>query len=136
MKKNNTQQNQRREKPALVAAESVKGAKRKKRFRPVSLLTGSFLEREGLLKQIPFILYISFLFVLYIANSYYGEKTVFEIEKYKSELIELRSEYISAKTRLMTSTNLSRVIEKLTPMGIVSSHTPPDKIFVKKTDHE
>lgn len=107
-----------------------------KRFSMRSIITGSFLEREGLLKQLPFILYISLLFVIYIANSYYGERTIYQIELNKAELVELRSEYITAKSRLMTGTNLSKVSEKLKPLGIYPSHTPPGKIFVKKTDNE
>jgi len=106
--------------------------KRTGRFGPRSILSGSFLEKEGLIKQLPFILYVTFLFLLYIANSYYGEKTVYKMEKYKSELIGLRSEYISAKTRLMTAVNLTKVNEKLSPREIHPSHTPPGKIFVDK----
>jgi len=54
------------------------------------------------------------------------------MENYKSELIGLRSEYISAKTRLMTAVNLTKVNEKLSPRKIYPSHTPPGKIFVDK----
>lgn len=106
----------------------------KQRFRIKSIIDGSFLTREGLLKQLPFILYISLLFIIYIANSYFGEKTVYEIENTKKELIELRSEYITAKSRLMISTNLSQVSKKLRPLGIKQSHVPPRKIFVKRNN--
>jgi len=106
----------------------------RRKFRVKSIIDGSFLTREGLLKQLPFILYISLLFIIYIANSYFGEKTVFEIENTKKELIELRSEYITAKSRLMISTNLSQVTKKLRPIGIKPSHVPPQKIFVKRID--
>lgn len=107
-----------------------------KRFAPGSILTGSFLEKEGLIRQLPFILYVFFLSIIYIANSYYGEKTVFRIEKYKSEMVELRSEYISSKTRLMTGTNISKLSEKLKSENIFPSHTPPGKIFVQKKEDE
>ncbi len=131
--KKNEQKNQPKER-----RESGQGKPRPKRrgFSPRSVLTGSFLEKEGLLKQLPFILYISFLFFIYIANSYYGEKTIYEIEKNKSELVELRSEYISAKTRLTTSTNISKLSKKLEHLGIAPSHQPPGKIFVKAKDNE
>lgn len=104
---------------------------KKKRIRLKSIIDGSFLTREGLLKQLPFIFYVSVLFILYIANSYFGEKTVFEIEKIKKELIEYRSEYITAKSRLMISTNLSQVSKKLKVIGVKPSHVPPYKIFIK-----
>ena len=105
-----------------------------RKFRVKSIIDGSFLTRDGILKQLPFILYVSLLFVIYIANSYFGEKTVFEIEKTKKELIELRSEYITAKSRLMISTNLSQVSKKLQPLGVKPSHVPPNKIFVKRNN--
>ena len=110
--------------------------RKKSRFAVSSILTGSFLEKEKLINQLPFILYIFFLLLLYIANAYYGEKTVFRIEQYKSEMIELRSEYISSKTRLMTGTNISRLSEKLKSENIFPSHTPPGKIFVQKKEDE
>jgi hypothetical protein len=107
---------------------------KKPRFRLKSIIDGSFLTRDGILKQLPFILYVTLLFVIYIANSYFGEKTVYEIENTKKELIELRSEYITAKSRLMISTNLSQVSKKLGPLGVKPSHVPPNKIFIKTND--
>jgi hypothetical protein len=115
---------------------AAKKDQRKKRFAPGSILTGSFLEKEGLIRQLPFILYIFLLLLFYIANAYYGEKTVYRIEQYKSEMIELRSEYISSKTRLMTGTNIGKLSEKLKPENIFPSHTPPGKIFVQKQEDE
>ena len=131
-KKNISNELREKEEPKAAAPKE----QRKGRFAPRSILTGSFLEKEGLIRQLPFILYVFFLFLLYIANAYYGEKTVFRIEQYKSEMIELRSEYISSKTRLMTGTNISKLSEKLKPENIFPSHTPPGKIFVQKTEDE
>jgi len=133
MTEKNTISNERKEK---LETGTPKEPRKERRFAPRSILTGSFLEKEGLIRQLPFILYVFFLFLLYIANSYYGEKTVFRIEQYKSEMIELRSEYISAKTRLMTGTNISKLTEKLKTNNISPSHTPPGKIFVQKTEDE
>jgi len=120
--------NERKQKPESAAPTNTRARK----FGPRSILSGSFLEKEGLINQLPFVLYVTFLFLLYIANSYYGEKTVYKMESYKSELIGLRSEYISAKTRLMTAVNLTKVNEKLSTRKIYPSHTPPGKIFVDK----
>ncbi|HBG70875.1 MAG TPA: S-adenosyl-methyltransferase [Bacteroidales bacterium] len=131
-KKNISNEMREKEEPKSGAQKE----QRKGRFSAGSILTGSFLEKEGLIRQLPFILFVFFLFMLYIANAYYGEKTVFRIEQYKSEMIELRSEYISSKTRLMTGTNISKLSDKLKPENIFPSHTPPGKIFVQKTEDE
>ena len=131
-KKNISNEVRAEEKPITkTEKESKKG-----KFSPSSILTGSFLEKEGLTRQIPFISYIFFLLLIYVANAYYGEKTIYKIEKYKSDMIELRSEYISSKTRLMTGTNISKLSEKLKNKNIFPSHTPPEKIFVHKTEDE
>ena len=45
--------------------------------------------------------------MLYIANSYYAEHTVRDIDKTEKELKELRSEFIRGKSELMYSNNLS-----------------------------
>jgi len=132
MTEKNTISNDRREKSETGAPKEA----RKRKFAPRSILTGSFLEKEGLIKQLPFILWVFVLLLGYVGNSYYGEKTVYRIESYKSEMIELRSEYISAKTRLMTGTNITKVTEKLRPINVFPSHTPPGKIFVQKPENE
>lgn len=105
---------------------------RKSRFSVRSVVTGSFLEREGLINKLPFVFFVFGLLLLYIANSYYVEKTVYRIEKYKSEMVELRSEYISSKTRLMTGTNIGNLSRNLKERNVYPSHIPPFKIFVKK----
>lgn len=131
-KKNISNELREKEEPKAAAPKE----QRKGRFALSSILTGSFLEKEGLIRQLRFIMYIFLLLLFYIGNSYYGEKTVYRIEQYKTEMIELRSEYISSKTRLMTGTNISKLSEKLKPESIFPSHTPPGKIFVQKKEDE
>lgn len=99
----------------------------------MSILDGSFLTREGILRQLPFIGYIVLLLILYISISYHAEKTAHEIDQTKTSLIELRFEYITAKSLLMNSTNMSELTKVLAPIGVKPSHTPPYKLFTTKT---
>lgn len=97
-------------------------------------LGGNFLTRETLARQIPFLLYLTFLAVLYIANSYDAEKTIIEINKTKKELEELRFSYITTKSELMFHSKQSEVALKLQNSGIKESRVPPVKLYVKNSD--
>ncbi|MBW6490194.1 MAG: hypothetical protein K0B15_03255 [Lentimicrobium sp.] len=95
-----------------------------------SIVDGSFLTRDNLIKQVPFILFITFLGVFYIANSYNAEKTLIEISRIKKELEELRFEYITTKSNLMFHSKQSEVANKLKNTGVRESVVPPVKIYL------
>lgn len=99
-----------------------------------SVLDGSFLTRENLLKQIPFIVFITIMGIFYIANSYNAEKTIIEISRTKKQLEELRFEYITTKSNLMFESKQSEVAYKLANSQIKESTTPPIKLISKKAD--
>lgn len=96
-----------------------------------AVFDGKFLNRENLVHQVPFILYMTFIAVMYIANSYNAEKTIIEISKTKKELEELRYEYITTKSELMFHSKQSEVAAKLVNSGIKESVVPPGKLYVK-----
>lgn len=99
-----------------------------------SILDGSFLTRENLLKQIPFIIFITFLGIFYIANSYNAEKTIIEIGKTKKELEELRYEYITTKSNLMFQSKQSEVAYRLVNSQVKESLVPPVKLIHKTSE--
>lgn len=101
-----------------------------------SILDGSFLTRENLLKQIPFIIFITFLGIFYIANSYNAEKTIIEISRTKKELEELRYEYITTKSNLMFMSKQSEVAYRLVNSQVKESVVPPVKLVTQKTNDE
>jgi hypothetical protein len=90
-----------------------------------SLLNGSFLTAEKSPDLMPFLVYLSFLAVMLIANTYYAEKKVREIERMRSEVTELRTIYISNKAELMYLTNQSEIARRLRDRGFVESTVPP-----------
>jgi hypothetical protein len=97
-----------------------------------SILDGSFLARENIVKQVPFILYLTLLGIFYIANSYNAEKTIIDINRTKKELEELRFNYITTKSNLMFYSKQSEVANRLKNSGLKESVVPPHKIHVKK----
>ncbi len=109
---------------------------RKRRRNPVIrgiqiVLDGTVLANNSVLKGIPFVFYVALLIVFYIANTYYAEKKIIEIEKIKKELKELRSENITSKSNRMYYSRQSEVIKRIEPYGIKESLIPPRKIFVE-----
>ncbi|NTW32978.1 MAG: hypothetical protein HGB12_10180 [Bacteroidetes bacterium] len=124
------------EEPEFTEVKEQK-KKKKKKENPLlkglrSVMDGTILTRNLLVRRLPFLLYIVFIAILYIGNSFYVEKRIIEIEKIKKELKELRSENISIKSKLMNCSRQSEIIKRITSSGIKESLCPPNKIFVQK----
>ena len=106
----------------------------RKTFRPVEalrfLLDGSVLTNRVVVRNIPFLLFITVLAVIYITNSATAEKNRRESVKVNDELKELRYKYISTKSSVMFLSNQSQISLKLKETGIRENVVPPVKIFV------
>lgn len=96
----------------------------------ISVLDGSILTRENAVRLVPFGLFLTFICLVYIANSYYADKTVRKIYKCRNQLKELECEYTSTKSELVMRTKQSVVADMLDSTGIEEALTPPKKIFV------
>lgn len=94
------------------------------------ILGGDILAQKSVFKQLPFLMLLVLMMVLYIFNNNLAEKNLIKIEKTKKELIELRYEYISSKSDMMDSLNQSIVQQKLELLGIKEPTNPPHKIFI------
>ena len=99
----------------------------------IDIINGNFLTKEHSLKQAPFIFFLSLMAMLYIANSYFAERKIRQINKVNNELKELRSEYITSKSKLMFVTKQSEVAKAAETMGlsIKESVVSPGKIIVE-----
>ncbi len=89
-----------------------------------SLLGGTFLTRERVIRTLPFILYLALLALLYITNSYYAQRDMIAIEKLKKELKELDYNYISTKSELMFISRQSEVSKKAAAIGLKETTVP------------
>jgi hypothetical protein len=94
----------------------------------LTVISGSFLSRETTLKFLPFIFYLTFIAVCYIANGYFAENKVRQMNKLTNELKELRSEFIITKSDLMFISKQSEVAKAALPLGLKESKEPPRKI--------
>jgi hypothetical protein len=98
------------------------------------LFDGSLLTRETVVRQLPFVLFITFLIILYIGNRYHSEKVIRETMQLQTELRELRARAISTASELefiSRQSEVARMIEERS-MGLHEAVDPPVKITIQK----
>ena len=90
--------------------------------------------QERLVRNLPFILFLAFLGIVYIANQFHAEKLVNEVNLLKKERKEKRAEYISSASDLMRVTRQSEVIQRVNEagLGLKPLTSPPNKIVIEK----
>lgn len=99
-----------------------------------SLLTGAFLSKDKVVEALPFIFFLSFLAICYIANGYQAEKLIRGIYKTNNELKEMRSEYITTKSDLMYISKQSQLAKSTYDLGIKELISPPKKIVLTEDE--
>ena len=96
----------------------------------LGVLDGSFLTRDNVLNNIPFLLFLFGIGIFYIGNSQFAESGIIGMDSINRELKELRSEFISTRSELMFVSKQSEVAKAVEPMGIYESVVPPKKIVI------
>ncbi len=99
-----------------------------------AVFSGTFLTSEKTLKNLPYIIFLAFVAIFYIANGYYADGKIREVNKISNELKELRTEYISTKSELMFASKQSEVAKAAEKIGLKESVVPPYKIKVDSTE--
>ncbi|MCB0806488.1 MAG: hypothetical protein KDC05_11875 [Bacteroidales bacterium] len=94
-----------------------------------SILGGGFLANKKTAENMPFLLFLAFIALIYIGNSYYAEKKIRKIERLQKEVKELRYDYIYNRSQLMSKSRQSEIAKTLSLEGIKESRTPPKKII-------
>jgi hypothetical protein len=126
--------NRMRENPAEQDGKPAKGEGTKAGPRLpralIGVLNGSFLTREHVLGNMPFILFVAGLMLCYIGYGYWTERTVRELERTRTELNEMRAEYLTIQARLDEAEQQSEVGEQIGAMGLEDSRVPPYRITV------
>lgn len=102
----------------------------KKRVRVKELIDGTFLVRENMIRQLPFVLFLTFLGVIYIGNRFHAERMVRQINDLKIEVGNLRSEQITITSELMNISRPSQVaaLVESKGLGLQESLEPPKKL--------
>jgi hypothetical protein len=91
---------------------------------------------ESIVRNLPFLLFLSLIALIYIANGHYAVKNVREINKLGKQVQELHWRYLDAKTDLMLRSKMSEVYRQVSPMGLEVPVTPPLEIRTGKNKNE
>jgi len=99
--------------------------------RIIKNVLGGDLISTGTFKFYRYLLYLGLLAFIYIANNYYAENNIRQINKLRKELKELRYEYINVKTMLMQIEKQSKITKKLEKSGIKKNNQPVKILEIK-----
>ena len=96
---------------------------------------GSLLTRDKVVRQLPFVLFVTFLIILYIGNRYHAEKVIRQTMELQTELKELRARAISTASELEFISRQSEVAKlvKSKGLGLKEAVEPPIKITVARS---
>ena len=116
--------------------ESLERSEHKKGGVLKGLLGGSLLTKEKVVKQLPYILFLTLLAFIYIGNRYHAEKIVRKNARLQEDVKELRASAITTSAELMQLSQQSQVIKLIREkkLGLKESVTPPKKIVVQSEE--
>lgn len=101
-----------------------------------TLFSGTFLSNQQVVKHIPFILFLSVIAILYIANGYWADDKIRQVNKLSSQIKEFRSEYITTKSDLMFVSKQSEVAKAVEKLNLKEPIVPPMKIVVDTSKNQ
>jgi cell division protein FtsL len=98
------------------------------------LLSGTMVTEKIILKNIWYVLLITFLTAIYIGNRFHAEKITRELTKVQREVRDLRSESLSTSADLMDLSRQSEVYRLIRERGLTLEElkTPPYKVIVDR----
>jgi cell division protein FtsL len=95
-----------------------------------AVFSGTFLTNEKTLKHLPYVIFLGCVAIFYIANGYYADNKIREVNKLNKDIKESRTEYISTKSDLMFASKQSEVAKSALQLGLKEPLVPPTKILV------
>jgi hypothetical protein len=70
-----------------------------------------WLNYQSIVKQVPFIIFLTVLAIVYIYNGHYADKMLRKINKTTKEVKELKYEYIAVKSKVMFQSKQSELVK-------------------------
>lgn len=90
-----------------------------------SILRGSFLANERMVKLFPFAIFVTFLSLLSIYSAHSADRKVHRINALEVQVDELESEHFDTKARLMQLSLETTVEERAAKLGLKTTDHPP-----------
>lgn len=126
--------------PENAVEETPAAAPRKRKrklpvwFRFINIF--EWFDRNQIVNNMPFILYLTVLMLCYIGNTYYAERLIRETDKIRVELKDCSAEFVSTRSQMMFEMQQSELAKSAAPIGLVESKQPPNKIVVENPNSE
>jgi hypothetical protein len=112
-------------------AKEQKPPSSKKNWLYESLDISRWVHYETVIRNLPFVFFISAIGIIYIANAHYAEKSIREMNEIEKEMNEMRWEYMTTKSELEYMSKQSEIARMVEPSGLKELREPPKKIVVK-----
>jgi hypothetical protein len=105
-----------------------------KAFSLKGIFSGRILTQAGVVRQFPYILFLTMLALFYIGNRFHAERLVRKLGKLQTEVKDLCSEQVTTASELMNISRPSEVIKLVgeKDIGLELPETPPEKLIKRK----
>jgi hypothetical protein len=101
---------------------------------PKDIISGDIIERNESKQWFNILLWLTLLAFIYITNNYWAEEKIREINHKQKEIQELRYQYISTRSKLMTMSRQSEVFKRLEKRGFKENKEPLKVIKITKNE--
>lgn len=125
--KGNIESSPKKERKTMSSVKKVKIGKATRQ-----VLGGEMLS-TGTFRYLPFLVFIAFLAFVYIANNYYAEAKIRNINSLRKELKEINFEYITTKSKLEDLSKQSKLSRQVLKTGLIESTEPVKTIKLKSS---
>lgn len=96
------------------------------------VVSGELLFKTGVVQNLPFLLYVTLLMILYIAYGYYVDGTVHKYSREEKRSEELYSELQSLMEVYDQESLQSKIATDVKPLGLYESKYPPKVVWSDK----
>jgi hypothetical protein len=100
------------------------------------LFTEGVISKQTATSFLPFIIFIAFLGMIYIANRHFAENNIRDIDKLSTEVKELSWDFKSLKADLMLKSTQTEVAKEVDTLGLMEPNEPPLKIVLTQGEFD
>jgi cell division protein FtsL len=105
---------------------------KKKSISFVEIVSGDFLTKDFVLRNIPFILFIIFLGLLSVSKGYYVKQVEQNINKTQKQLDAVTTDYVESKAKLEEETSRGNLVQRLEGTGLKETTNPVKVIRIEE----
>lgn len=88
------------------------------------------MSAELIFRHFPFVLFLGFIALTYIANAHFAERKVRQIQVLHKEIRDLKREYNSLRSEITKESRLTELGKDLAPKGLKRTTRLPERVVV------